>query len=91
MSGSPAGSSQPQSKGASPVVYILIGLFLYAAAAFMYFYFAHLEATGGSTSMHAAVALLYNLGGKWLVVSIAPLIGTLSLIGGIVGLRKSRS
>jgi hypothetical protein len=83
-------SPSPEGKGLSPLSNILIGLFLYIAGTFLFFYFIHLEQTGKSESMHAAVALLYNLGGKWLVAAVCAVIGTGFLVGGIVGLRKSR-
>jgi hypothetical protein len=56
----------------------------------VFFYFAHLEETGEAASINAAIALLYKLGGKWLVTSVCALLGMASLIGGIVGVLKAR-
>lgn len=89
MSPSNPRSPAPQRKRLPPFAYILIGLFMYAAGAFLFFYFSDLERSGERVSIHAAVALLYKLGGKWLVAGVCALIGTGCLIGGIVGFVRS--
>ena len=87
MSKPEPGTPEPEQKGLSPISNILIGLFLVVAGTGLFFYFMHLETTGKSeSSTNAVVALLYNVGGKWLVAVVCWLIGAGFLIGGIVGL-----
>jgi hypothetical protein len=89
---SPKPSDQePEEKPGSPLFLIGVGLFLYAAAAGLFFYFNHLENTGGTTTMHAAIAFLYNLGGKWTVAIVLAVLGTLSLIVGILEALKPKT
>ncbi len=80
--------SQPGTQGPPPEKlswkgYLGTGLFLYVAGAVMFFYFAHLEETGERTTMNAAVALLYRLGGKWLVSGFCAVVGTGFLVAAV--------
>jgi hypothetical protein len=81
----------PPAKGTSAVWDFLIALFFYAGAVFMYYYLAHLERSGESTSMNVIVVWLYQLGGKALVSLIFVFFGTGLLIMGIMKLVKPRS
>jgi hypothetical protein len=83
--------TEPPAEQKNPWLWTLgIGLFMYLGAAFLFFYFSHLEQTGGTASMHAALALLYRLGGKWLVVGVLGAGGTLMVAVGIADLLKAR-
>ena len=44
---------------------ILIGVFLFAIAAFMYWYISDLEATGRSGRAPCFIAIVYHIAGKW--------------------------
>jgi hypothetical protein len=82
---------QPEEKPRSPLFLIGAGLFLYAGAIGLFFYFVHLENTGTSTTMHAAIAFLYNMGGKWTVAIVLAALGTISLVVGILEALKPKT
>ncbi len=86
------GTPEPaqEEKPRYPLTLIGAGLFLYAAAVGLFFYFVHLEHTGESASMHAAIAFLYNLGGKWTVSIVLAVLGSISLLCGILDLVESK-
>ena len=44
---------------------ILIGLFFFAVAGFLYWYISDLEATGRGGRAPCIVAIVYNIAGKW--------------------------
>ena len=44
---------------------ILVGIFFFAIAGFLYWYIADLEATGRSGRAPCMVAIVYNIAGKW--------------------------
>ena len=59
----------------------LWGLFLIAAAIGLFFYFEDFERSSDSSRrMNAIVALLYNIGGKWLASGVLGAIGGIMLI-----------
>jgi hypothetical protein len=91
MSQDRSAPSSPEDEGISPNTFILIGLAAYAAGAIVFFHLAHLEETGGRVSLPVAVALVYKLGGKWLLAAFMALVGTISLVVGVKGRLKSRS
>ena len=64
---------------------ILVGLFFFAIAAFMYWYISDLEATGRSSRAPCIIAIVYNIAGKWGSVL---LIGGMGLIFAGVGIRN---
>ena len=80
----------PTGEGLSPKGYLLAALFFSFAAVVMFFYLAHQEATGEGFSGHAAVVLLYQLGGKWLVSGFSAVLATGFLLVAIRGMLKSR-
>jgi hypothetical protein len=82
--------SPPEGEGFSPNTFILIGLAAYASGAIVFFYLAHLEETGGRVSLPFALALVYELGGKWLIAAFTALVGTISMVVGIKGRLKPR-
>ena len=63
---------------------------MYFAAVVMYFYLSDQESTGGGVSGHAALVLLYKLGGKWLVSGFCAAAGTVYLILGIYRMKNSK-
>jgi hypothetical protein len=67
-----------------------LGLFLYFAGVVMFFYLRHIEQTGEAASMDGTVALMYWLGGKWLVCGFSGVAGTGFVVAGIVGLTPGR-
>jgi hypothetical protein len=85
-------STTDNSDDSSPTSSILGGIFLIAAAAGVYLYFTDLENRNATASIPAVLALLYNVGGKNLVVL---LIGGLGALGVIMGasswLKQNRS
>lgn len=56
------------------------GLFMIGISVFLYYFFTDMETNGGSRRIHWLVAVLYNIGGKWITCSVFGLIGVL-LIG----------
>ena len=44
---------------------ILIGLFFFVCAGFIYWYITGLETTGGQARVYWLVAIIYNIAGKW--------------------------
>jgi hypothetical protein len=44
---------------------LLIGVFFFGIAAFMYWYISDLEATGRGGRAPCIIAIVYNLAGKW--------------------------
>jgi hypothetical protein len=44
---------------------ILIGIFFFAIAGFLYWYISDLEATGRAGRAPCLVAVVYNIAGKW--------------------------
>ena len=77
-------------EGWSPRMSLLVALFLYVSGIVLYFYLRYEEAKGTGFSVNVWVALLYNLGGKWLVSGFTAAGATLFLIVGILGIRKPR-
>ena len=67
---------------------MITGAFLLGMAAFSYWYFSGLEQTGGVGRVKWWMALLYTLGGKWLVCSLFGVVGVTAIIMAIVGHRQ---
>jgi hypothetical protein len=78
----------PQDQKRTALWRLGLGLFLYFAGVVMFFYLTHLEETGEAASMNIVVALMYRLGGKWLVCGFCGVMGTAFVIAGIVGLTR---
>jgi hypothetical protein len=74
----------------SPIMTILIGLGLLAFAGFLFWMFSGLEAEGGRKRIPAILALLYNIGGKWLPTVLIGGIGLLTAGLGVKGALTKR-
>jgi hypothetical protein len=64
---------------------ILLGVFCFAIAIFMYWYISDLEATGRSGRAHWLIALVYNIAGKWPSVLV---IAAMGLFFAGIGIRN---
>lgn len=65
-----------------------IGLFLFAAAGFLYYVFNNLENEGGSVKINWIFALLYRVGGKWAAPGLIGIIGAFYTYSGIKAFSK---
>jgi len=52
-----------------------IGLLIVGATVFLYFFFTDLETTGEARRIHWLIALMYNIGGKWVTCSVVGMLG----------------
>jgi nitrate reductase NapE component len=74
----------------SPWKTIGIGLLLLAGAVFLYYTFDKLETEGGRVKINWILALLYNVAGKWPVVSVVALIGAFTTYSGIKDFKNKK-
>jgi len=75
--GHAADASEPESSGASMVS----GVVMLALAGIAYWYFTDFESSQDeSRRMNAIVALIYTIGGKWLVIGVCLLASAASFI-----------
>jgi hypothetical protein len=76
-----------EEKEDSPIMSIVYGLGLFALAYYFYYTFTQYEG-GESIRMNRIVLLIYGIGGKWVPVGIASLLGAFSLFTGAKGFMK---
>lgn len=74
----------------NPLNTFLAGLFLIAGAIFLVYTFHDLETNGGSIRINWIFALIYKIGGKWIVASIFGVIGILISYSGLKDLLKQK-
>jgi len=65
-------------------------VFCFAGAAYTYWYLTDLEASGGTIRMKAIVALLYMIGGKWLICLLFVVFGCFLIVAAIKALMQRR-
>jgi hypothetical protein len=68
----------------------LWALLLFGFGGFLYWYFTDFETAGGTRRINSLLAVMYNLGGKWLVVGLMAGLGLIFVIAGIVSLSKKK-
>jgi hypothetical protein len=66
------------------------GVFCFAGAAFVYWQMTELEASGGTIRLKSIFALLYMIGGKWLLCLPLVIIGCFFIGAGIRSLIQRR-
>jgi hypothetical protein len=64
---------------------------LYGGAALLFAIFSGIEHTGEGGTTHWLVALLYNLGGKWLVAGLLAALGTYCLAMSVIARRQDQT
>jgi hypothetical protein len=67
-----------------------LGVFCFAGAAFVYWQITEIEASGGTIRMKSIFALLYMIGGKWLLCLPLVISGSFCIAGGIRSLMQRR-
>jgi hypothetical protein len=78
-------NKEEQEAEASPTFYIIFGLVMFLVAYFIYTFFYDLEQRGGSVRIHWLAALLYNIAGKWGIVGLFGIIGSVLIY---IGAKK---
>lgn len=68
--------------------FLVLGLLLVAGSGFVWWDLGDLEEHGGSRSIHWIGAVLYDLGGKWLLSGVVLAVGVFLTV---VGLRRRRA
>jgi hypothetical protein len=66
------------------------GVFFFAGAAFLYWHTTELEASGGTLRIKSIFALLYIIGGKYLLCSPLVILGSFCIAVGIRSLMQRR-
>jgi hypothetical protein len=66
------------------------GVFCFAGAAFLYWAITEIEASGGTIRMKSIFALLYMIGGKWLLCLPLVISGSFFIAVGIRSLMQRR-
>ncbi len=67
-----------------------LGVFSFAAAAFLYWQITEIEASGGTIRMKSILVLLYRIGGKWLLCLPFVISGSFFIAAGIRSLMQRR-
>jgi len=67
-----------------------LGVFCFAGAAFVYWQITEIEASGGTIRMKSIFALLYIIGGKYLLCSPLVIVGSFLIAAGIRSLMQRR-
>ncbi len=78
--------AEPKSPGKT----ILLGLGCWGIALALFLLFYAMERSGSGATVHWFIALLYNLGGKWLVGGIFAALGALVIGVGITDLFNGK-
>jgi hypothetical protein len=68
----------------------LFALGSYGLAGLLFFIFHGMEHSGSGATVHWFIALLYTLGGKWLVAGVFGFLGTFFLVCGFILLFTPR-
>jgi hypothetical protein len=84
----PAPSSEQDGTWAKELVG---GILLLGLSVFLWWYFTDFEnSTETSRRMNAILAMLYNLGGKWLAIGVVAAVGLWQTISGALGFARQK-
>jgi hypothetical protein len=82
----PAEATAAKGKEDSPWGMLIVGVLSLLGAAWLFAQLEGLEQTGGEMRIHWAIAIAYNLGGKWGAAGLVGVVGIGLLLGGLNGL-----
>ena len=71
-------------------VFLVVGIVCLAAAAYMYYRFTAMQASGGSIRLPAILVLIYQVLGKWGAVGVTGVFGAIAVWMGIDDIREHR-
>ena len=73
--------------------FLILGMVMTAGSVFVFWDLAEWEAdpTGGTKSMHWLAALLYRIGGKWLLSALVLAVGVILTVASIYRRRAQRA
>lgn len=86
----PVGTEEPEED--NPMMNLFNGVLLLAFAGFLWWYFTDFENSNEtSRRMNAILAMLYNIGGKWLAIAVVGGLGAWQAITGGLGMAKKKA
>lgn len=74
-----------------PWWYLLIAAFFTGGAVYLYFFFTELETKGGRRTINWVIALMYEIGGKWTVITFVLILVVFLLHLAITEYKKRQS